>query len=160
MAVACRTFSTENGQSVIVKPEHAEFVEEFLDSVYHKPSLDYFGYSQSLLSRTHVSDSVISEVEDWVKTHIDWSELWMIHSSLRVDDFKNQFDLEHADVKSDILKPLARWKMIEKGRQSEYRKTPAFISLLKKVRNDGVFSTLQSPNGSGPINDPDSDIPF
>ncbi len=41
IAIACRLFSTENGEDVIVKKEHADFVYNYLNNIYSKPSLGY-----------------------------------------------------------------------------------------------------------------------
>ena len=46
VAVACRLFSTTDGHNVIVKPEHVEFVSDFLQSQYDAPALDYYNYSR------------------------------------------------------------------------------------------------------------------
>lgn len=159
VAAACRTFSTVDGHKVIVTPEHAEFAAEFLDMVYEKPSLDYTGFSQAHLQRTHVSDDYQDAAMDWIKQHADWADLWRIHPTLRIDDFRNIFDLETKDVKADIIKPLSKLRMVEKTRQSEFRKTPAFISLLKDARAEGVFAE----NGKVTVDtqpDPDDDVPF
>jgi hypothetical protein len=165
VAAACRTFSTEDGTHVIVRPDHVQFAADFLDECYQKPSLDYSGFSQALLARTHVSTSYQDAARNWIKQHVEWADLWRIHPQLRIDDFKNIFDLESKDVKQDIIKPLSRLRMVEKTPQSNFRKTPAFIALLREARNEGLFST----NGNGvvdPTLDPnaaaalDEDIPF
>jgi hypothetical protein len=163
VAAACRTFSTDDGKRVIVKPAHAEFAADFLDAVYEKPSLDYAGFSQALLARTNVTDATKDLVRAWIKNQVDVADLWRIHPSLRIDDFKNIFDLESKDVKSDIIKPLSKWRMIEKTRQSDFRKTPVFIGLLKEARDNGIFDA--TTNGSGGVDpefDPNSsdDVPF
>lgn len=166
VAAAIRVFSTEDGVNVIVKPEHVEFVAGHLDQLYEKRSLDYSGFSQAVLARSHVPDSAILDAEEWVKQNPEWAELWLLYPALRVDDFKNQFDLEVKEVKSEIIRPLSKLRMIEKSRESAFRKTPVFIDVLKRMREVGHISFGQA-NGSAPAAAPvaaavadDDDIPF
>ena len=41
IAIACRLYSTDDGENVIVKKEHADFVFNYLNNIYSKPSLGY-----------------------------------------------------------------------------------------------------------------------
>jgi hypothetical protein len=41
IAIACRLYSTEDGIKVIVKKEHVDFIFNYLNNIYNKPSLGY-----------------------------------------------------------------------------------------------------------------------
>lgn len=45
VSVACCMFSTENGQDVIIKPEHVEFVYTYLNRIYDSRALNYDKFS-------------------------------------------------------------------------------------------------------------------
>ncbi len=174
VAAACRMFSTTDGEMVIVTKEHAEYAAWFLDDCYSKASLDYSGWSEAKLMSRRVDPTITAEAEQWIRNHPEWAELWLQKDELRVDDFKTQFDLETKDARVEIFVPLAKMKMVEKGRMSSYTKTAMFVRLLKKVRDEGAIAgTTVSTNGNGAAptddtpaykadlgNDPYSDIPF
>jgi MCM2/3/5 family protein len=158
-AAAARTFSTDDtGERVIVKPEHVEFVADFLDEIYDKASLDYSGWSRGMLTRTNVDPAKAKEAYDWVTAHPEWADLWLNKDELRLNDFITQFDLDAKDVRSSIFQPLAKLRMVEQGRQSAYVKTPAFIQILK----EGLLPS----NGAAPAEQPEGeeeegdDVPF
>lgn len=52
VALAVRLFSTDDGQTVLVKPEHAQHIVDFLRQIYNKSSMSYnlFSMSQSMPS--------------------------------------------------------------------------------------------------------------
>ena len=149
VAAACRTFSTPDGEKVIVTPDHVDFVAAFLDELYAKPSLDYAGFSEQVLNRINVPDAKKDETRDWIRNHGDWAELWLRHDQLRVDDFRTQFDLTMEECKSDIFKPLARLNMVERASGSTYVKTPPFIALIKEIRESEGLNT-QTPSAASP----------
>jgi len=72
MSVACaaRLFSTdEEMEKVIVKPEHVEFIAEFVDELFKKPAFDYWGLAQEEQSRHRVTDKQKEEIMLWFVTH-------------------------------------------------------------------------------------------
>jgi 5S rRNA maturation endonuclease (ribonuclease M5) len=50
VAAACRMFSTDDGERVLVEDQHVQFAADFLDSCYSKASLDYAGWSATRLA--------------------------------------------------------------------------------------------------------------
>ena len=155
VAAACRTFSTDDGEHVLVGSEHAEFAAGFLDGVYAKKSLDYVGWSKTKLSRSQVPQAVIDRAEDWVRQHADWAEVWL-DDDVRLDDLKTQFGMDTGEAKNDVFVPLTQMRMIDKGKSSLWHPTPAFIEIIKKVLaegNGGATPTLA-------VADSDADIPF
>lgn len=163
VAAACRTFSTDDGERVLVDESHVEFASEFLDQCYDKRSLDYAGWSAVRIAARRLDDKTVKKVHDWIQSHPDYAELWMTKDELRIDDFKTQFDLETKDARQKIIVPLNKWKMIDKGRHSAYVKTPAFIQMLKDEIGDRLINPQSAASGNGgpPEDDEDDDdIPF
>jgi hypothetical protein len=159
VAAACRMFSTDDdGERVLVAPEHVQFAADFLDYCYDKRSLDYSGWSAVRIAARRLDDATKKKVIDWIGEHPDYAELWMTKDELRIDDFKTQFDLETKEARQKIILPLSKAKMIDKGRHSAYVKTPSFIQILKDEIGDRLLNP-QSGNGATPAPDED-DIPF
>jgi len=158
VAAACRTFSTPDGERVLVTTEHAEYAADFLDTCYSKRSLDYAGWSDNQAQRREVDPSHVSETADWITRHPEWAKLWMQRDELRVEDFKTQFDLETKDARQEIFVPLSRWNMIEHGRGSAFVKTPQFVQELKRAKENGNGASAHDvAYKGGPLDD---GIPF
>lgn len=179
VAAAIRTFSTDDGENVIVRPEHVQFVADFLDTVFSKPSLDYSGYSQNIIDRTTISPEDLAKVHDWIKSHGDWAKLWKRNDELRLEDFRNQFTLDLDDVKRLIIQPLTQLNMIERNKRSAFVKTEIFIREIKRIEHEfGLSDTVMGIGGAstgsssssapgdgggyatGSIDYNDDDIPF
>ena len=63
IAAAARTASTdETYESIIVKPEHVEFIVDFLQSVYDAPALQYDKLSQKEFAKTDTSDDRMTDL--------------------------------------------------------------------------------------------------
>jgi len=62
VATACRMFSTTDGENVIVKPFHVEFVKSYLDRIYNTPNFNYGDWSLVNKKEAEVVDSM-----DYVK---------------------------------------------------------------------------------------------
>jgi hypothetical protein len=132
VAAACRQFSTDDGVRVIVKAEHVQYAAQFLEQVYSKSSLDYLRQSEQINKKEYIDQSVADEVRDWIKTNPEWADYWIENDLVRVEDVKTAFDMETNEARSQLFKPLTRWRMIERSKSSAaYTKTAAFIRFLK-----------------------------
>lgn len=152
VAAAARTFSaSDDGERIVVEARHADFAAEFLEETYRKPSLDYAGWSEKLLRGATLDPEVEDEVREWIRTHTDWADHWLSATYMRPDDFRTVFDLEMNEVRSAIFKPLAKWRMIVRGRSSSYEKSTAFITLLKEERDamDDARNVALRPSTNG-----------
>src|SRR5690606_8678318 len=60
VAVAALFFSaSEDGQSVIVRPEHVQFAAEFLEALYAKPSLAFNEYADMQRRRYELTEQSV-----------------------------------------------------------------------------------------------------
>lgn len=150
VSAACQTFATIDGNNVIVQESHVKFIIDFLDEIYDKPSLDYSGWSEAVLSRQNISQEKIEEVRNWIRSHGDWAETWLFDKQLRLDDFRTQFDLSADDAKRLIFKPLAVLNMISRNTNGSYEKTQPFIDQIKYIKNtEGLTPTVMGPSSGG-----------
>lgn len=58
-AVAALTFSTEDGEKLLVDREHAEWATEYLDKCFSKPSMGYDLYSLQSIRESHVDPAAV-----------------------------------------------------------------------------------------------------
>lgn len=62
IAAACCTFSTDDGKKVIVRPEHVDFVVDFMNRLYCTKSFGYDKLSEQEQIRTDTTDENISKL--------------------------------------------------------------------------------------------------
>ncbi len=130
VALACRLFSCdETGENVIVRPEHIEFVHDFLNKQYDLPPFGYDLYSHKKMSEDTIKDT--KQIVDLVTL---WGEetCWQVleNYQLTVKGIEEHMGAQYDDAKVQIS-VLLKNRCIKK-KHSFYIKTPAFIKLLKK----------------------------
>lgn len=136
LAVACamRLFSTEDGENVIVKKEHVQYVHDLLEQLYSGPGLNYLAYSRVKIAEQTLKDEgeVLGTLNMFGTNLV---EGLLDHSYLRLSDLEDILNLDKKDVKP-IISLLLKNKAL-KHYGSFYVKTPAFITLLRKVQIEG-----------------------
>jgi len=131
-ALACRLFSTDDGENVIVRGEFVDFVYEFINYLYSKSSFKYAQYSE----KTMRTQKIIEKQGSAIKAFLD--EYKNLAEFLRDIDFFYANDLENAlnvdvEERRAILFFLIRNKLIRKTSRGEYRKFPEFIKFLNAL---------------------------
>lgn len=147
VATACRMYSTEDGERVIVKPEHVEFVYDFLMQVYKKPSLGYWDLSQQVREQESAAEKAREKVVKFLRQNKEVARVFLQYGFVVSKDLEDLCDLDSQTVRR-YLKFLAKNGMIGKGARG-YTKQPAFIEILR----EGEWK-----NGKGTDEDDDSDI--
>lgn len=136
LAVACavRLFSTSDGETVLVKPEHVQYAHDFLEENYSGPGLNYLAFSKVKIAEQKLRDE--EEVRGVVITHgISFIDGLLDHQYIRLSDMEDMLNLEKKEVKP-IVHVLLRQRAI-KHYGSFYVKTAAFITLLRKLQMEG-----------------------
>ena len=64
VATACCMFSTDDGEHVIVKPEHAEFVFWYLNTIYDSRALAYNKFSEADFETNDTTDAALQRLRD------------------------------------------------------------------------------------------------
>jgi hypothetical protein len=132
-ALAGRLYSTTDGENLIVLPEHVDVVVEFLNRIYKSRALGYHDFSQSKKGEEDITDpegleKILAEMpnaRDSINCIID-SDL------LRPEDIQNITDWP-VDRSNEFIGLLVRKGAIRRSRRGGYRKTSAFIDILKKL---------------------------
>lgn len=137
-AMACRTFSTDDCQQVIVRECHAKFARDFLINEYSSHSHGYLEYSQYVKAQDEMDGR-----QD-ILTHLASSP----HSRQLVYRLLNTTEIEMQDLcdvcgwdkpeAQPLLSCLVRnHALLREGRF--YRKSSQFIDLLQKALENGVL---------------------
>lgn len=137
VAAAARVFSTdEMGERVIVKPEHVEFIYQFLVGIYAKSSLAY-----DLYSRQKFAEETIGEVDEITEIIRGQGEhlvdAFLDSKTMNATDIELICGIEKTEVK-DMVTALVKNRCLKRSRYGFY-KTPAFIELLKTIKLNGSY---------------------
>lgn len=150
VAAACRMYSTKDGENVIVKPEHVEFVYNFLMQIYKKHSLGYWELSQQIREQEQIAAQAHDKVVKFLKQNQDVARVFLQYNSIVSKDLEDLCDLDCQTVRR-FLKFLAKNGMIGKSSRG-YKKQPAFIKILRR----GDWRHVQDVEDN-PIDDNDGD---
>lgn len=131
-AAAARVFSTDaGGQRVIVTPAHVEFVTEFLDQIYSKPSMAFDLHSKAKLAETELEDAnaVQAEIDKLPSDFVGLLSEAPIFTAADLQDFGG---LGREDAIA-LASFLIRKRCARKGKFGYY-KLPAFIRFLRHYK--------------------------
>jgi hypothetical protein len=135
MAVACamRVFSTEDGETVIVKPEHVQFVHDFLEESYSGQGLNYLSYSKVKLAEQQLKNEgdVRGLLLTFGNTLID---SLLEHQYFRMTDLEDVLNMDKKEIRPVVTQLLKQRAIKHHG--TALIKTPAFISLLRTMQNE------------------------
>jgi len=134
VALACRLFSCDDtGRKVVVRPEHVEYIFNFLNAQYDLP---HFGYN--MFSHKKLNEEQIKDTKKILKLLELWGEetCWQVldNYQMTVKYLEESTGSEYNDAKAQLAQ-LMRNRCIKK-KHAFYIKTPSFIKLLKVYLND------------------------
>jgi hypothetical protein len=138
VAVAARVFSTdETGEKVIVDVDHVVFAAEFLERIYSKPSFDYARFSAREIRDTEVANTQREDTLNYLTMYPDVANLFDSQEYIWPKHFEEQLGLSR-EATQEHVSYFIRNRMIKEHQNRGYRKTPAFISLLRdwKIQHD------------------------
>ncbi len=130
VAIACRLYSTEDGDNVIIKPEHVVLAYDFLSAIYNKLEYDTFSVVKAQ------SDSVKDEktVDRILQAHgKDFVDGLLELNAIKVEDIMD-YTGENYEGAASIRTVLVKNKCLKRYRNLGHIKTPAFIKLLGSWR--------------------------
>lgn len=136
VSVAAQVFSTEDGDTIDVRPEHVESAARLLCLWYDKPSMSYDQYSAGL--RAERSIRSMDDLETLFETNVApygrrLAELLLKQDEIDPRAFRNFVPINHmlADTIAARLNANNCLRPIERGRRQGYRKTSEFTRWLK-----------------------------
>jgi len=140
MATACaaRTYSTDDGEMLIVRPCHVTVVERLMERCYRSKALGYFEYSQVMKGEEAIGNT--TSVKDTIKSmpHASDCARGILESeTLRVEDIMNFTDWP-LDKCNEFIGVLVRNNCLKRSKRGGFRKTSAFIEQLKALDREGL----------------------
>jgi len=143
VSCACRCFSSDEVGSVLVQPEHIDFVYDFLRSCYDSPFMSYDRYSDRARSESVFNDGEFERALEEFRGLPRCVELVDILEGIgnpfRMFEVQEQLGLESWDAK-EIIRFLARYRMVRTlpaGFQKQV-KLNVFLRMLEEVRGRTV----------------------
>lgn len=138
-AIAARVFSTDaEGIRLFIREEHAEFCYQYLLSCYDRKSLAYDLYSKQKFAEETLKDETI--VTDILEIQgRDFVDSLLETAFVNIADIEILIEAERPEAKQ-VLSSLIKNRCLKKSRYGFF-KSPAFIELLKKVKEEGKFIT-------------------
>lgn len=149
VSAACRVFSTDDGERVLVKPDHVEFVRDYLHQIYTKPSMAFDVHSKAKLADKEIAD--VPQVKERIAgLSRDARSLLGDASSFTLTDVQDFIGCAREDA-AEFLSFLVRKRCIRKGKFGYY-KLPSFIQFLRHFgREEGGQREPGSDDGESPF---------
>jgi hypothetical protein len=164
VAVAGRTYSTDDGVRLIVKKEHVTCAYNFLSAIYSKACCGYRQLSESELEHERFeyaeqTQKLLAENIKDLDTRIVFIEGLLGNKALAMYDFCEYTGWDIFTAKSIVFQLLKFGAL--KRQQAFYVKQPAFTQLLqnwhtalKQQQNDRVIDIALNPDLANKLNKP------
>lgn len=137
VALAMRLFSSDDGESVIVKKNHVNFIEYYLNQLYAKQSMAYDQYSKIAKETTELSDEGRTKILmefNALPNSIELINVLMDNQSFKKEDIQTQMGYDKNEI-TDVIKFLSRNHLIKLFPRIGYVKTGKLITLLKEIKS-------------------------
>lgn len=130
-ALACRTFSTDDGERVIVRKCHVQFIEKYLRRIYKAQPFGYDRFTQAVRAADELRDPqrLVREIAN-LKHKDDFIDSILNASMIDEQDFCD-WNAWGRDEARTLMSLLVRHNALKREGRNTYRKTPRFIELLK-----------------------------
>lgn len=142
IATAALVHSTdETHEMIIVKPEHVEFVYEYIDTLYSMPNCGFDEYNRASRAASELSREEAEEItrklvkmdeEDGQEISMDILELFRANDAVKANDFTDWLAVERPLVQKR-LRVLIDHSMVKKSRGDGFMKLPKLIEYLKRT---------------------------
>lgn len=151
VATACMLFSTTDGETVIVRPEHVEFVVAYLESIYRKPSLAFAEYAAQ--HERHHTLRDIATIETMLRPE-GADEQLMSQEFFTASDMAEILGLREREQVRAAMASFRFCGFLTKRRDA-YVKTPAAIHWLReRIEARRTASVIDAADAALP-DDPD-----
>lgn len=139
-SLACRTFSaSEDGNSVVVRKAHVEYIDKFINRVYGSDTFGYADYTKAIkLTTTLLDPETLRKNIKETPWPGDFIKQLINRNHIELQDIADWTGWDRMAAQQ-MLSLLVRKHALLRERRS-YRKTPAFITLLKEMLEKGDFT--------------------
>jgi hypothetical protein len=135
VALAARLFSTEDGETLIVKTEHVEDAVKFMNKVYSMPGFGYAERSAELLEDIKVARKNKPAARNWLRKKDNQNLVRFLRSTshFRSHDITEILAVDNADANL-ITEKLMGWRMISKE-QANTNISPILHEVLREIND-------------------------
>ena len=122
-AVAGRLFSTEDGETLIVRPEHVVYAADFLRELYRSPGVRLEQYATKRQGPVLDMPKLLAEMASIV--HQDWRKVLgslMFNDYMTLSSLEQELGMEREEARA-LLAWLSQHQMVRKTARYYYRKT-------------------------------------
>lgn len=131
VSAAAMFFSTDQtGRKVLVRPEHVEFVYEFLERLYASRSLSYREYATQQTRRYELHNE--ADVREIVTRTPDAAQQLMEQEQFTQRDLQEILSYDERDALRAAMSKLRQAGFLRRQGSSYYLKTPAAIIWLRR----------------------------
>lgn len=140
-AAACVCSTDESWTKVVVKPEHVDFVYEYLNSLYDQRAMGYDRFSQDEFESSATDDDSMHRLRfEYISMPIAGQTITGITKSLYQLPYFNRNQLEDATgLDRDELKMLMQFlissSIIERA-GADYKRTPMGLTFIESILVD------------------------
>jgi hypothetical protein len=139
-AVAARVYSTEDGENLVVLPCHVQVIERLMNRLYKTKALGYYEFSNAAKNEEAINDAnAVTAAINTMPHAADAARCVLEADTLRTDDIVNFTDWP-LDRASEFIGTLVRAGAVKRSKRGGYRKTSAFIDVLKQMVRSGVLT--------------------
>lgn len=167
VATAAMFFSTDDeGSVVIVRPEHVEFVGQFLDTIYSKPSLAFTEFANNMRRRYEITgDDAVARI---MRQNEGAVRAMLEQEAFSLRDLQEILGTDDRTALRNAAWTLRNAGFLRKGANNNYVKTPAAIRWLREelatrsgrsADGDGFGSLTRQASRPLPPPDDDGDDP-
>lgn len=138
-SLACRTFSAcDEGQGVLVRQCHVEYVAQLLDRVYSSKVFGYYDLTAAAKANSDIKDVAgLRKAIESTPYPKELCENLLYHDRIDLVNIMDWCSWDRLEAQA-LLSILVRKRAFVRDERS-YRKNPQFIELLKKFAEGGVM---------------------
>jgi len=127
-AAAIRTFSTEDGDTVLVTKDHVQFIVEYLTAVYSKPSFGYMQFSEMENQDDRALEQNKDEIETFLTEQREFAHLLMRTHQFRARELGEMLNVDGFEIQNYVSFLMKFGLLIRTP--NGYIKSPALIQKL------------------------------
>lgn len=136
-SLACRTFSNE-GKDLLIRKCHVDYIARLLHEVYSSNTFGYADFTESIrIKNTLTDEKVIKRQLKQVPFPVDFAKQILHTDYIELTDIQDWCGWERREAQV-LLSVFVRKHALVRQRRA-YRKTPAFITMLKMMLEGNEF---------------------
>ena len=127
----------------MVRENHVQFVCDYLNEIYNKPSLNYKGYSAAEFLDASAAKKNRPHVLAFLNSNVRLGDLCARQDFMWSRTLEEQLHVERSTA-TELISFLVRNRMIKDNGPKGYKKTAGFIAILREWENTQMEKEMQA----------------